>query len=94
MAVMSTRLGHPPAGRVAAIADLALLRAVPGLTIWIPADDGDVEPLMTHALDGAGPSYLRLCRDPVTRAVGDGPIGVGLRMWTSPDAQLTLVASG
>lgn len=48
-----------------AIADLALIRAVPNITILCPVDDEDVSPCLREALETPGPVYLRLGRNPV-----------------------------
>ncbi|MPW18771.1 1-deoxy-D-xylulose-5-phosphate synthase [Paraburkholderia piptadeniae] len=47
------------------IADLALVRSIPNMTILCPADDGEVESCLRQALDITGPVYLRLARNPV-----------------------------
>jgi transketolase len=79
-----------------AITDLAFLRSVPGMRIWVPADDTDVEPVGAAALADAaeGPTYLRLCRDPVPAVPGGERADDGLRRWPVPDPRVTLVACG
>lgn len=49
------------------IADIALVRSIPGMTILCPVDDGDVEVCLRRALDIPGPVYLRLGRNPVAK---------------------------
>jgi transketolase len=77
-----------------AITDLAFLRAVPGMRIWIPADDADVASVGEAALAEDGPAYLRLCRDPVPAVPGGRRIGTALRHWPSPGARVVIVACG
>ncbi|MGH3813553.1 MAG: transketolase C-terminal domain-containing protein [Pseudonocardiaceae bacterium] len=74
-----------------ATTDLAFTRAIPGMRIWTPADDTDVGPI---ALSEEGPTYLRLCRDPVEPITGDQRIGDSLRVWATPSADVTIVACG
>ncbi|MGD0725102.1 MAG: transketolase C-terminal domain-containing protein [Spirochaetia bacterium] len=45
------------------IEDLALTRAIPGLTVFAPADPPQVLPVLRAALDVDGPVYVRLERD-------------------------------
>jgi len=42
--------------------DLALVRALPGMQIFIPACNDDLEPMFTFALNSAGPTYIRVPR--------------------------------
>jgi transketolase len=77
------------------IADLAYLRAVPGLSIWIPAEDADVEGVLETVLDEPGPSYLRLCREPTgPLPAPDGSTDDGCRTWGEADGDVLLVATG
>ena len=47
--------------------DLAVMRAMPGITVLAPADDVEAEAMLRAAADLSGPVYLRLARDPVRR---------------------------
>ena len=78
-----------------AIEDLALLRALPNMTILAPVDAEEMRRLMRRTLDWPGPIYIRLAKggDPiVTRDSGDREIGkaVPLRRGRS----VLLVATG
>ncbi|MFC5428820.1 transketolase family protein [Paraburkholderia denitrificans] len=53
-----------------AISDLALVRAIPDMTILCPVDDEDVEDCLREAVETPGPVYLRLGRNPVPRRAG------------------------
>ncbi|MGH3923875.1 MAG: transketolase family protein [Pseudonocardiaceae bacterium] len=77
-----------------ATTDLAFTRAIPGMRIWIPADDADVTIVGPIALSEDGPTYLRLCRDPVEPITGDQRVGDSLRVWATPSADITIVACG
>lgn len=77
-----------------AISDLAFMRAVPGMTIWTPADDGDVQALTLALLDGEGPGYIRLSREPVAAIAGSaGDPREGCRYWHG-GSDVMLVATG
>ncbi|MEU0936128.1 MULTISPECIES: transketolase C-terminal domain-containing protein [unclassified Embleya] len=86
-----------------AITDLAFMRSVPGMNVWVPADDADAERLGGEVLAGTGvsgapplpgPNYLRLCRNPVPPVAG-GPRGPGdLRVWDRPAPEVAFVACG
>ena len=47
--------------------DLAIMRAMPGMTVFAPADDTEAEALLRVAADVSGPVYVRLARDAVRR---------------------------
>jgi len=47
--------------------DLAIMRAVPGMTVLAPADDVEAAAFLRAAADLHGPVYIRLARDPVRR---------------------------
>jgi transketolase len=46
------------------ILDLAIMRAMPNLTVVVPADGIEVRQALTAALRRDGPTYLRICRNP------------------------------
>jgi len=50
-----------------AIADLAAMRALPGMTIVSPADDVAMRELLPQVADWPGPVYFRFCRNEVPR---------------------------
>ena len=74
-----------------AIDDIAILRAVPHLTILAPADADEMRRLMLQTLDVEGPVYIRLGKggDPiVSRADLPCEIGRAIRMRDGSDALL------
>ncbi len=75
--------------------DLAIMRAMPGMTVLAPADDVEAEAMLRAAADLPGPVYLRLARDPVRR-VFDRPIwpGTGPRTLRTGDGRVRLVSTG
>lgn len=76
------------------IADLALIRSIPNMTILCPADDGEVDCCLRQALDIAGPVYLRLARNAVpARADIDWIVRDGY--WQSRrDGEIVIVSIG
>jgi transketolase len=47
--------------------DLAIMRAMPGMTVLAPADDVEAEAMLRAAAELSGPVYIRLARDAVRR---------------------------
>lgn len=78
-----------------AVDDLAILRAVPNMTIVAPADAEEMRRLMPQTVDYPGPIYIRLAKgyDPVvSRADLPFEIGKAIAMREGTDA--LLVATG
>jgi transketolase len=76
------------------LADLSFLRAVPGMSIWIPADDGDVAALTRRMLDEPCPGYIRLCREAIrTLPEGERDDRGGHRFWKG-GRDILLVGAG
>ena len=75
--------------------DLAIMRAMPGMTVLAPGDDVEAEAMLRAAADLPGPVYVRLARDPVRR-VFDRPIwpGTGPRTLRTGDGRVRLVSTG
>lgn len=46
-----------------AMEDLAIVRAIPNMNVWVPADGREAEQMAAAALDTPGPVYIRLARD-------------------------------
>jgi transketolase len=77
------------------ISDLANLRALPGMTVIIPADAGEAAAWVPRVAEYDGPVYLRISRAgalPVYRPEVKLEIGKGLTLRHGED--LTLVATG
>ncbi|MGO0121943.1 transketolase family protein [Desulfothermobacter acidiphilus] len=78
-----------------ALEDLALMRALPGMTVLVPADAVETEKAVRAALEVDGPVYLRLGRAPVP--VLHGPdfifrLGEAVCLREGKDA--TIIATG
>jgi transketolase len=78
-----------------AIEDLAILRALPGMTVLAPADATEMARLMPLTLDHPGPIYLRLGKggDPVITDPGQ-PFRIGRLFPLKPGRDLLLVTTG
>ncbi len=46
------------------VQDLAIMRAMPGMTVVVPGDEAECVAMTRWATDSIGPVYLRLTRDP------------------------------
>jgi transketolase len=74
-----------------AIEDLAIMRAIPNMTIIAPADASEMRRLMPLTVDHSGPIYIRLGKgyDPiVTREEDEFVIGKAIEMRGGDDALL------
>lgn len=75
--------------------DLAIMRAMPGMTVLAPADDVEAEAMLRAAAELSGPVYVRLARDPVRR-VFESPYAhpLGAPIVLRPDGDVVLVSTG
>jgi transketolase len=75
--------------------DLAIMRAMPGLTVLAPGDDLEAEAMLRAAADMAGPVYVRLARDPVRRIL-DEPTWPGAepQVLRGGEGRVRLVSTG
>ncbi|ASL49064.1 1-deoxy-D-xylulose-5-phosphate synthase (plasmid) [Burkholderia sp. AD24] len=76
------------------IADLALIRSIPNMTVLCPVDDGDVEACLREALSTDGPVYLRLARNPVTARSASEPWRRADGYWLCGEGDVAIVAIG
>ena len=77
------------------IADLAILRSLPGMTIVVPADPLVVARLLPKVAAWEGPVFFRLCRNEVPQIFTDAyqpEIGKGITLIDGDDA--TIIACG
>jgi transketolase len=78
-----------------AIDDIAILRAVPNMTIIAPADADEMRRLMLQTLDVDGPVYVRLGKggDPVVSRA-DLPCKIGKAILMRPGRDALIVCTG
>lgn len=77
------------------VADLAILRSLPRMTIVVPADALAVKRLLPQVVDWNGPAYFRLCRNELPQIFTDAyepEIGKGIVLLDGDDA--TVIACG
>jgi transketolase len=55
------------------ILDVAIMRAMPNLTVIVPADGVELRQALTAALRHDGPAYIRICRNPTPVLFADAP---------------------
>ena len=56
-----------------AILDVAMMRAMPNLTVVVPADAVELRDALAAALRRPGPVYIRICRNPTPVLFADAP---------------------
>lgn len=78
-----------------AIEDLALMRAVPNMTVVAPSDAEEMKRVMRASLDVAGPMYIRFGKggDPVVSR-SDLPFALGTGVSMRPAGPILLISTG
>lgn len=78
-----------------AIDDVAILRALPNMTIVAPADANEMRRFMTATLEHQGPIYIRLAKgnDPVVTR-DDGPFQIGNAVTVREGSDALIVTTG
>lgn len=78
-----------------AIEDMAILRAIPNMTILAPADAEEMKRLMPLTVDWPGPLYLRLAKgyDPIVTN-GDTPFKIGKAIPMREGSDALIVTTG
>ena len=75
--------------------DIALMRAIPGMTVVVPSDDVEARAAVRAAYEADGPVYLRLGRLAAPVIHGDGyRFEVGRGVVEREGADVTVVATG
>lgn len=77
------------------IEDIAILRALPGMTVLVPADAEEMRRLMPATVDHPGPIYIRLAKggDPIVTD-GCGPFVIGQAYPLRVGTDALVVATG
>jgi transketolase len=77
------------------VQDLAIMRAMPGMTVLAPADEFECESMIRWATDYEGPVYLRLSREAVPAIFGpDYRFGAGRTFRLREGRDLLIVSTG
>jgi transketolase len=78
-----------------AVTDLALMRALPNLTVLAPTDLTECEQAVKAMLEHQGPVYLRLSREATPRLYGpEHPFAIGKGAVVRPGDDLSIMATG
>ncbi len=78
-----------------AIEDIALMRAIPGMTVLAPTDAGQVEPALRAALELEGPVYVRLERAAIPSLTSSQtPFRIGSSLLLREGNDATIIAIG
>ncbi len=77
------------------VLDLAIMRAMPNMTVVVPADNVEVRQAVAAALARSGPTYIRICRNP-TPVLFEGaePLEIGRIRKLRDGADLTIAVCG
>jgi transketolase len=77
------------------VLDLAIMRAMPNMAVVVPADAGELKQALAAALARAGPTFIRICRNP-SPVLFDGlpPLEIGKIRKLRDGDQLTLAVCG
>ena len=78
------------------IADLALYRAIPNLTVCVPADADQCCKIIRKSMEFQGPMVIRIDRggSPNVYASGDYEYEIGKAIETVPGSDLTIISAG
>ena len=78
-----------------AIEDIAILRAIPNMTIISPSDAEEMKRLMPHTLDWPNPIYIRLAKggDPIL-AGKDNAFEIGKAITVIDGARIVFISTG
>ncbi|MDA8311255.1 MAG: transketolase family protein [Actinomycetota bacterium] len=74
--------------------DLAIMRAIPGMTVIDPMDASDLSGALSAALRAAGPVYLRGLRSAVARILPEEPFEIGKVRLLRDGGDVALIGTG
>ena len=77
-----------------ALEDLALMRSLPGMTVFVPCDANETERCVRAAIEIDGPVYIRLARLPSTVFEQEMPFEVGKPNVLREGADVALLCCG
>lgn len=78
------------------VQDIAVMRAIPGMTVMLPADRFETEKMIEASLKTMDPTYIRVGRNPVEDVYTslDYEFEIGKATEVHPGDDLTLIATG
>lgn len=76
--------------------DIAVMRAIPGINIFLPADRHETRRLIEALVDDPEPAYIRIGRNPVPDVYDspDYPFVIGQAVQLADGRDLTVIATG
>jgi transketolase len=74
--------------------DIAVMRALPGMTVLAPADPGEARRATQAALDFDGPIYLRLGKNGEPDVLPEAPFRIGQAVTVRDGGDLTIASTG
>lgn len=77
-----------------AVEDLALMSALPNMTVLAPADGEEVEQLLPQLVAAGRPGYLRIGRHGEPTIVSDQPVQLGRARWLRPGGDVAVLCTG
>uniref|UniRef100_A0A831UFL7 Transketolase family protein n=1 Tax=Geobacter metallireducens TaxID=28232 RepID=A0A831UFL7_GEOME len=76
------------------VEDIAIMRAVPNMTVIVPADGPETARAIRAAAAHKGPVYVRLGRNKVPTVTADAPFEIGKGVQLAEGTDLTFVTTG
>lgn len=76
------------------VEDLAVMRAMPHMTVLAPADGPELAACMAAMMEHPGPVYLRINREPVPSVIPEGTFQIGKAHRLREGKDIALIATG
>jgi len=77
------------------VLDIAIMRAMPNMTVVVPADNVEVRHALAAAITPGGPTYIRICRNPTPVLFENAPpLEIGRIRKIRDGADLTIAVCG
>lgn len=77
------------------VEDIALMRAIPGMTVICPADANETIAAVKAMVDIDGPAYIRICRNPIELITDENkPFEIGKSYVMKDGSDIALFATG
>ena len=77
------------------VEDIALMRAIPGMTVVCPADANETVAALKAIVDIDGPAYIRICRNPIELITDENrPFEIGKSYVMKDGSDVALFATG
>lgn len=74
--------------------DYAIMRMIPGLVVFAPADPGEIRSCVATMIDHVGPTYLRIGAQPLPYLFAEEPVQIGHGRRLRSGSDVTIVTTG